>query len=392
MRDTASRCAACGAAEARSFLDIRDVPVECNLLLNSKEEARAVPRGDIELALCGRCGLIWNTRFDPNLLSYDTRYENSLWSSPQFAAYGRQLAKRLVDRYGIRGKTVVEIGSGQGEFLSLLCRLGNNRGVGIDPASNASKGAPDENIRMIAQEFSDRHPLEAALVVCRHVVEHLAEPRAFLDMVRRAIGRRTTTAVYFEVPDTMFVLRDGSVWDLIYEHSCYFTEPSLLWLFRAAGFDVQELSEAFGGQFLGIEVFPGESNEELPPGVAELEASVRDFQTTYRTVVEGWTDRLVDWQQRGLHVAIWGAGSKGVTFLNTVPGAEAIEAVVDINPRKQGHFVAGTGQFIVGPELLRETPPDVVLAMNPLYRGEILQALQGLGVPADVVSIALRAA
>jgi C-methyltransferase C-terminal domain/Methyltransferase domain len=392
MMDATTRCSACGSSEARSFLDVRDVPVECNLLLDSEEEARAVPRGDIALALCRRCGLIWNTRFDPSLLRYDTRYENSLWSSPHFAAYGRELAQRLVDRYGIRGKTVVEIGSGRGEFLSLLCRLGNNRGLGIDPAYDASEDAPDGRIRMIAEEFSDRDPLQADLVVCRHVVEHLAEPRAFLDMVRRAIGRRTTTAVYFEVPDTMSVFRDGSVWDLIYEHCSYFTEPSLKWLFRAAAFDIKELSAAFGGQFLGIEAFPGESHDEVAPGVADLEASVRDFERTYRTVVEGWTDRLVDWEKRGLHVAVWGAGSKGVTFLNTVPGAASIQAVVDINPRKQGHHVAGTGQPVVGPEGLRKLTPDVVLVMNPLYRAEITEMLQGVGVPADVVSIASLAA
>jgi C-methyltransferase C-terminal domain len=66
--------------------------------------------------------------------------------------------------------------------------------------------------------------------------------------------------------------------------------------------------------------------------------------------------------------------------------------VVDINPRKQGHYVAGTGQTIVGPKRLHAFRPDVVLVMNPLYRREILQALQGLGVRSDVVSIAPHAA
>ncbi|MGH3927203.1 MAG: hypothetical protein ACRDTT_30780, partial [Pseudonocardiaceae bacterium] len=98
-------CPACGGNEARSFLEVRDVPVECNLLLDSEAEARAVPHGDIALALCNRCGLIWNTRFNRSLLSYDTWYENSLWASPRFAAYGRRLAEHLIDRYEIREKT-----------------------------------------------------------------------------------------------------------------------------------------------------------------------------------------------------------------------------------------------------------------------------------------------
>jgi hypothetical protein len=385
MREATARCPACGASEARPFLDVRDVPVECNLLLDSEAEARAVPLGDMVLALCGRCGLIWNTRFDPSLLSYDTRYENSLWVSPSFAAYARDLAERLVDRYSIRGKTILSIGCGRGEFLSIICRLGGNQGIGVDPAYDPSDALPDPNFRIIAEEFSDRHRFDADLVVCRHVVEHLAEPRAFLDTVRRTIGGRTSTAVYFEVPNSMFVFRDGSVWDLIYEHCSYFTDPSLRWLFRAAGFDVLDLHPSFGGQFLGLEASPGQAEEGLPPDTREPEAALQTFEATYRAVVEEWTDRLAVWRRMGLRVAVWGIGSKGVTFLNTVPGAASIEIVVDINRRKQGHHVAGTGQRIITPQELADRGADVVIAMNPLYRQEIGGSLDALGVHADVV-------
>jgi hypothetical protein len=385
MRDAGARCPACGAGETRPSLHVRDVPAECNLLLGSEAEARAVPRGDIVLALCGRCGLIWNTRFDPGLLSYDTWYENSLWASPLFAAYGRHLAERLIERYGIRGKTIMAIGCGRGEFLWLLCRLGNNRGIGIDPACDPSDVPPDIDVRLIAEEFSDRHRFDADLVVCRHVFEHLKEPRAFLDTVRRTIGGRTSTAVYFEVPNSMFVFHDGSVWDLIYEHCSYFTEPSLRWLFEAAGFDVHDLYQSFGGQFLGLEAFPGLAEDAPPPDTRELEAALQAFEATYRAVVEEWADRLAGWRRRGLRVAVWGMGSKGVTFLNTVPGAASIETVVDINPRKQGHHVAGTGQRILTPDQLAERGADVVIAMNPLYREEIGGDLDALGIHADVV-------
>jgi hypothetical protein len=40
----------------------------------------------------------------------------------------------LIERYDLYGKDIIEIGCGQGEFLTLLCELGGNRGVGFDPA------------------------------------------------------------------------------------------------------------------------------------------------------------------------------------------------------------------------------------------------------------------
>ena len=52
---------------------------------------------------------------------------------------------------------------------------------------------------------------------------------------------------------------------------------------------------------------------------------------------------------------------------------------MDINPRKQGMYVAGTGQQIVPPEFLKYYQPDVVIVMNPIYESEIRQIIEGLG-------------
>lgn len=86
---------------------------------------------------------------------------------------------------------------------------------------------------------------------------------------------------------------------------------------------------------------------------------------------------------------MWGAGAKGVMFLNLVPGAESIREVVDMNPRKQGMFVAGTGQMIVAPEVLSDDSPDAVIVLNSAYRAEIAARLQAMGLAeAEIVTTA----
>ena len=75
---------------------------------------------------------------------------------------------------------------------------------------------------------------------------------------------------------------------------------------------------------------------------------------------------------------VWGGGAKAVSFLNLLGGGAPIEHVVDVNPGKQGSFLAGTGQQIVSPELLREVRPDYVVVMNPVYRSEIEESLREL--------------
>ena len=86
-------------------------------------------------------------------------------------------------------------------------------------------------------------------------------------------------------------------------------------------------------------------------------------------------------------MALWGAGSKGVTFLNLLDPGPGVRFVVDINPRKQGRFVPVTGHEILPPESLKTDPPDIVLVANPLYKTESQAALNELGVKAEVVGI-----
>ena len=107
-------------------------------------------------------------------------------------------------------------------------------------------------MEVIPEPYSDHQARrEADLILCRHALEHIAHPADFVRMVRRAIGDRPA-AIYFEVPDARFTLRDLGVWDLIYEHCGYFTRESLTRVFQDAGFWVDAVEGAFGGQFLGL--------------------------------------------------------------------------------------------------------------------------------------------
>ena len=84
---------------------------------------------------------------------------------------------------------------------------------------------------------------------------------------------------------------------------------------------------------------------------------------------------------------VWGGGSKGVTFLNIMKAGNEVTFVVDINPHKQGKFIAGSGQQIVAPEALVADPPAVIIVMNPLYRDEIAAMVNSLGIASDIVGV-----
>jgi len=75
-------------------------------------------------------------------------------------------------------------------------------------------------------------------------------------------------------------------------------------------------------------------------------------------------------------------------FLNLlrVTAGAGIDWVVDINPRKQGHFVPLMGQRIVGPDCLLRNPPDLVIVVNPEYECEVRSMIDDMGIGCEVVS------
>jgi FlaA1/EpsC-like NDP-sugar epimerase len=149
------------------------------------------------------------------------------------------------------------------------------------------------------------------------------------------------------------------------------------------------LDETYEGQFLSIEASPGGKMADSAPGpwdnreeVARYSAA---FADRYRSKVRGWRHDLERIARAGQRAVVWGAGSKGVTFLNALETQGRIAYAVDINPRKQGMYVAGTGQRIVAPEFLRDYRPDVVIVMNPIYEHEIREIVADLGATPELV-------
>jgi SAM-dependent methyltransferase len=387
-------CPACGGSELDSFFEIRELPVNCIVLYPTKEAARNCPKAGMELGFCRRCGAVSNLVFDAARLTYDSAYDNSLHFSPTFQAYADKIARDLIDRYDLRGKNIVDVGCGSGEFLSLVCALGNNRGVGFDPAFIPGRANLDagKGITIVRDNYSERYAEYAAdFVICRHVLEHIVDPQRFLRCVRAALARNSDAAIFFELPNAGFVFKDRGIWDIIYEHCVYYSAGALARLFSACGFDVRNVSETFSGQYLCLEARVSSQETGLLGGAGgdldSMEEVIRKFAQEYRALRTKWGDALARFARQGKRVAVWGAGAKGAMFLNAFAGAESLEYIVDNNPRKWGSYIPGTGQKIVNPEFLKEFRPDVLLIMNPNYCDEIGRQVSALGIVTALFSI-----
>jgi hypothetical protein len=384
-------CIVCGSADLVHLGLVEQVPISCNTPAPSEQAALDVERGDIALTGCRGCGHVFNRAFDPARIAYTPGYENALDFSPRFRRYSEETIKRLVERHHLRGRRIAEIGCGHGAFLRQLCEAGGNHGLGFDPGR---PDGPDEpagagSMRILGRPYRTEDGGSADLVCARHVLEHFAEP---MTLLRTIAAGRPELACFIEVPDGSFTLDRLGIWDLIYEHVSYFTPSSLGAALRQAGFSVSDLQSSFGGQFLWAEASVTSLSQPLPQLDDRTLTLLETYPERHRAMVHAWSDHIEKAQAEGRRIALWGAGSKGVTFLNVLGiwAGQGIDLVVDINPRKTGAHVAGTGQRIVQPSQLAAEPPDLVLIMNPEYADEIAGMLAGVGVSAELQSVSGR--
>jgi SAM-dependent methyltransferase len=390
--------------------------------MDTRAAAAAQLRGDVDLHLCLACEFIYNYAFDPQIQEFSARYEETQGFSPTFQAFHERLAEDLIERWNLRGKRILEIGCGKGEFLALLCRMGDNEGLGFDPAfvPERNPAAGDERVRYERTLYPPPAGLPPGweapdFVCCKMTLEHVRDVRHFVRTIRHGVRSAPRAVVFFQVPDARRIVEEAAFWDVYYEHCSYFTASCLTGLFEGAGFHVLDTWTDYGGQYLMLaavhanrdgaahpavaaappDITPGRPARAVRPvptlGTAGERALIahgaRMFEARVAEQVEGWRARIAEARSEGRQTILWGGGSKAVAFCSAMGASHQPDLVVDMNPHKQGTFLPGTGLEVVSPQRLRGRPDSLVIVMNPLYLEEVRASLSSMEIDWPAVAL-----
>ena len=324
-----------------------DYPVFQNRMYDSAQEGKDCPKGDIRLVEDGVTGLVYNAAFCPDLMNYDGNYQNEQGVSSYFRQHLDAVAD-IVDRH-LGRQRLVEVGCGKGFFLELLLE----RGSDITGFDATYEGA---NPRVRCQYYGPGVIDQAAGLVLRHVLEHVQDPFSFLQLLRDANGGGGR--IYIEVPCFDWICEHKAWFDVFYEHVNYFRLAD----FRRMFGKIVDCGHLFGGQYL-----------YLVAELSSLRSPVYDAADPVRFPAD-FTHQVDAPIAVGKRSAVWGGASKGVIFtlLKARAGYE-VDAVIDINPAKQGKYLAATGIQVQSPgQVLPQLPPgSTVFVMNSNYLDEI---------------------
>jgi len=304
-----------------------------------------------------KTGLVYNQAFDRELVNYDADYQNEQAVSIVFRRHLEKISKIIREHFD--GHSLIEVSCVKGHFLEHLnlCGFKIKR---LDPTYEGNSPL------VIKEYFTSDLGLRADGIVLRHVLEHVSNPIQFLCRIRDANGG--AGKIYIEVACFDWICEQHAWFDVFYEHVNYFRAIDFIRMFLT----VHVAGHTFGGQYLYVVA-------ELASLRTHMINSTNDFVfpanflrtvSRYATMIKSRDGRV-----RGQTV-VWGGASKVVISLLYMQRAGAnIDFVIDINPAKQGKYIAATGLRVLAPAQVLSNLKlgSTIFVMNNNYLPEIRQ-------------------
>jgi 2-polyprenyl-3-methyl-5-hydroxy-6-metoxy-1,4-benzoquinol methylase len=360
-----------------------NVPVNQNLLYKSAEDAKKALTGELDIHYNEDTGFIYNNAFNVDLVNYSEEYNNDQHYSPFFESYVDEQIEWCIKKYLHQTSTIIEIGCGKGYFIKKIAeRLPSSKAYGFDTSYIQGIEEDPTNLHIFKEYYNENYAyLQPNAVICRHVIEHIHKPTDFLSTIRASMPENAL--LFLETPDVNWILENDVIFDFFYEHCSYFNMFSLENMLRMSGFEPIESIHTFNGQYMWVvsravnkNVIEKQSKNE------NISALCQKFTNNRKEKINKISATMQALAQKENAIFIWGAGAKGVTFVNLFDQQQKyISALIDINPAKQDRYVGVTSHEVISPDKMRiKYNTSQIIILNNNYFKEIEMHLMNLGI------------
>lgn len=347
-------CRICGRdLFPESLLRYENMPAAAQNLPDRK--ALPVDKGvSLEVYQCSGCGLV---QLNNEPVPYYREVIRASAISPEMAAFRLEQFTDFVGKYSLKGKKIIEIGCGRGEYLSIMQQTGV-RASGLEASAEAVAQCAKQGLKAVQGFGHDNDriadaPFDAFYML--NFLEHLPEPNSSLRGIIQNLAADAVGLV--EVPNFDMILRRKLFSEFIGDHLSYFTGETLKTALQLNGFDVIACHEVWHDYSLSA-VVKKKNKTDFAPLAGQ------------RSKLKGEIERFIG-RYKAKKVAVWGAGHQALAVIALCDLGDKLSYVVDSAPFKQGKFTPATHLRIVGPNELDSDPVEAVIIMAASYSDEI---------------------
>ncbi len=371
-KDTGNRprihCLACKSRlPGKALLEFKGMPASAQNIPSADQvgEDRGI---GLKLYQCETCGLV---QFDCRPVDYYRDVIRSGGFSTTMAELRRSQYRHLVETYGLQGKKVIEVGCGQGEFLSVLTEF-PVQAYGVEHRDSLVQMAAEKGLQ-VSRGFAETPenvlgedgPYDAFLSF--NFLEHQPEPGVMLDCIRNNLTE--TGMGLITVPSLEYILQYDGYYELIRDHIAYYSFETLRFLLELHGFEVLE-EELVNRDTCSVIVRKCAGSRQ--PKAAGFQAVDISALSCSRAMINQELEELAKTlESQGKTMAVWGASHQGFTLAATTCLGRTAEYIIDSAPFKQGRYAPASHLPIVAPSWFQEHPVDLILIAAPGYTREI---------------------
>jgi len=247
-----TECTVCHRELDKPLIELPHFPIT-DIFVKQRMETK-VGYVDQNFHLCEKCGHgQLSTIINPEVLyghTYSFRTSKSLWGSAKANDLFLSFINRITS--GREFKTILEVGCNDLYLLNYL-RARAEKLVGIDPVlKGAEEELSDDKITAIGDyvENVDLPPLDDALILSSHLMEHMRDPR---QMIEKLLEKATDKTLFiFQFPGFDTLVQEWR-FDQIYNHHLqYFSLHSFVYLLNELGCELidAEVNRLYWGSLL----------------------------------------------------------------------------------------------------------------------------------------------
>jgi len=199
---------------------------------------------ELKLRRCRQCGCLWadDARQDEaTLIAAYERVSDSYFESPEndprYLEFYHRLEQLLKEH--VSGRTILDVGCGDGTFLSTLSNDWSKHGV--EPSVSGARLAHQRNLEVTCgtlETATERY--EVDLISALDVIEHVVDPHSFVESLKRQLRKGGAVLLLTGDADAYPARIAGSQWSYLRwcGHISVFSRAGLRRLLESHGFEV----------------------------------------------------------------------------------------------------------------------------------------------------------
>lgn len=356
-------CPSCLNTSFEPLIDFGRMP-RTGYFLSSPEQS--YPTLTLSFEFCSHCGLIRRIIDEEETADYT---EVDRKTDRQLPNYVTEIVEKLENNQVHKDDLIIEIGANDGTFLNLLAARGFEKRLAVEPSIALAKLCSEKGHQIWNTHLDESQALNikekwglAKVVICRHTLEHVPNPRALLLAMRSLLDREGI--LFLEVPDSYVILEKLQGHELWDEHLHYFTVNNLSFILNNTGFNIEQIKSLAHRSSANILAWCRVNSTtstaiKLTESNADVDAC-RSFAERWQSLFQDIFSQI-DISEKPI-VAI-GASHLQSNFLQFTKFGQYVDFLVDDDPNKLGKYVAIPQPISVisTEQLLTKISPKIII-------------------------------